>query len=249
MGLPSIDGVALVAPPPDQEVNEVARRVMNLDRSDLRAFADAQAPCLRWKYDPVMAARVPETERLDAVEEWVARVQEEWGPCGRMVVVDEVPLGYVLYAPPAHLPGLGDVATGPPSADAVVLVDMYVRSEVQRAGVGKLLVHAAAKDLVLRDVAALETFGAHPPEPVRPQHLLPVGFLEAVGFATHRAHSTTPRMRMDLRAARTWMDEVELALERLVGAVRPMIKPVIKPRFKPAPEPQTRSLRSGPRVP
>lgn len=256
----------------------MARQVINLDASDLRSFAEAVEPSLRWKYDPVTAARVPDADRSDAVEEWVCRVQEEWGACGRVVVVDEAPVAYVLYAPPVHLPGLGDVATGPPSADAVVLAELYVSPEVRGAGVGKLLVHAVAKDLTLRDVAALETFATHAPSPDRgitthsrttashrgtgtsdasligdperaapgrPGELLPVGFLEAVGFATHRTHSTTPRMRMDLRAARTWMDEVELALERLMGAVRP----VIKPGFKPAPKPQTRSLRSGPRAP
>jgi hypothetical protein len=54
---------------------------------------------------------------------------------------------------------------------------------------------------------------------------VPVDFLGGVGFKTHRAHSTTPRMRMELRSALTWKDEVEAALERLVGAVRPMRKP------------------------
>jgi hypothetical protein len=43
-----------------------------------------------------------------------------------------------------------------------------------------------------------------------------------VGFKTQRAHSTTPRMRMDLRTTVTWRTEVEAALERLVGAVRPV---------------------------
>ena len=47
------------------------------------------------------------------------------------------------------------------------------------------------------------------------------GFLAHVGFRTHRAHPTTPRMRMDLRSALSWKDEVEAAIERLVGVVRP----------------------------
>ena len=49
-------------------------------------------------------------------------------------------------------------------------------------------------------------------------------FLGSVGFKTHRAHPTTPRMRMDLRTALSWRDEVESALERLVGAMRPAPK-------------------------
>jgi hypothetical protein len=43
-----------------------------------------------------------------------------------------------------------------------------------------------------------------------------------VGFKTQRAHTTKPRMRMDLRTTVTWRSEVEAALERLVGAVRPV---------------------------
>jgi hypothetical protein len=42
-----------------------------------------------------------------------------------------------------------------------------------------------------------------------------------VGFKTQRAHGTTPRLRMDLKSALTWRDEVELALDRLLGVVRP----------------------------
>lgn len=221
----------------------MARRAYGLDGTDLRDFG--LEPCLRWKYDPVTAERVPDDERHDALEEWVERVRTEWGECGRVLLHDDVPIGYVLYAPPAFLPGLGDVATGPPSPEAVVLVELYVVPQERGAGLGKALVQAAAKDLVLRDVTALEAFGTHR-ELVADDCLLPVGFLGAVGFTTHRAHSTTPRMRMDLRAARTWMNEVELALERLVGAVRPVMKPGFKPSV---PRPQARSLRSGPRAP
>ena len=41
------------------------------------------------------------------------------------------------------------------------------------------------------------------------------------GFRTHRPHPVAPWVRMDLRSTVTWMDEVEAALERLVGVVRP----------------------------
>jgi hypothetical protein len=50
---------------------------------------------------------------------------------------------------------------------------------------------------------------------------VPADFLGGVGFKTQRPHAVTPRMRMELRAALSLKDEVEAALERLVGAVRP----------------------------
>ena len=50
--------------------------------------------------------------------------------------------------------------------------------------------------------------------------MVPSDFLGSVGFKTQRAHGATPRMRMDLRTALSLKDEVEAALERLVGAVR-----------------------------
>ena len=50
---------------------------------------------------------------------------------------------------------------------------------------------------------------------------MPAEFLGRVGFSTQRAHVTTPRMRMELRSAISWKDEVEAALEKLWGVVRP----------------------------
>ena len=62
--------------------------------------------------------------------------------------------------------------------------------------------------------------------------VLPTDFLGSVGFKTQRAHITTPRMRMDLRSTLTWKDEVEAALERLLGVVRPSPKPARGPSPK-----------------
>jgi hypothetical protein len=76
-----------------------------------------------------------------------------------------------------------------------------------------------ARDLIERGgIRAVEAFGD---TRGAGRCVLPVDFLGSVGFKTQRAHGATPRMRMDLRAALSLKDEVEAALERLVGAVRP----------------------------
>ena len=79
-----------------------------------------------------------------------------------------------------------------------------------------------AADLVQRGHTAIEAYGD---TRGRTQGcVLPAEFYGGVGFKTQRAHPTTTRMRMELRTALSWKDEVELALERVWGAVRPTQK-------------------------
>ena len=99
-----------------------------------------------------------------------------------------------------------------------------------------MLVQGMARDLIERGgIKAVEAFGdtrgdrlGHP-RAARPPRgsrcVASVEFLGSVGFKTQRPHARTPRMRMDLRSALTWRDEVEAALERLLGVVRPAPKP------------------------
>jgi hypothetical protein len=50
--------------------------------------------------------------------------------------------------------------------------------------------------------------------------VLPADFLLSVGFKTVRAHHRHPRLRLDLRTALSWREDVEQAIERLLGSVR-----------------------------
>jgi len=210
----------------------VSRKAVRLTLDHLPELPEPARTSLRWKLDAVARAEVEPEQVTEEVESWLSWVLREWGSCGRVVVWDDEPVGMALYAPPAFLPGLAELPTAPPSPDAVVLAELYVAEHARGAGVGRMLVQATARDLVLREVPALEAFGVRGnPSGTEGADLLPVDFLGAVGFKTHRAHGATPRLRMELRATRTWMNEFELALERLVGAVRPGLKPqAVKPQ-------------------
>ena len=145
-----------------------------------------------------------------------------------MVLVDDRPAGYLVYAPQAFLPGAGGFATAPVSPDAVLLTHVYVDPRQRRGGLGRMLVQGMARDLIQRGgIRAVEAFGDSRADR-RPASrcLVPADFLGSVGFKTQRAHGATPRMRMELRSALSWRDEVEAALERLLGAVRPVKQPV-----------------------
>ena len=57
--------------------------------------------------------------------------------------------------------------------------------------------------------------------------VLPVDFLLSVGFKTVRPHHLFPRLRLDLRNALSWREDVEVALERLLGSMNP--EPALRP--------------------
>ena len=199
----------------------MARKLVRLTVDHLAGLPDAVRTCLFWELDPVRRARVRPEEAAAEKEAWLSRVLREWGSCGRVLLLDDEVAGLVVYAPAAFVPGAAGFPTAPVSADAVLLTTVYVDPARTGGGLGRVLVQGMARDLIQRgDIRAVEAFG-HVRAPGRHACTVPVDFLGSVGFKTQRPHVTTPRMRMDLRSALTWREEVESALERLVGVVRP----------------------------
>ncbi|MGA8845517.1 MAG: GNAT family N-acetyltransferase [Nocardioides sp.] len=203
------------------------RTVVRLTPDRLEELRAAQLPCgvcTRWELDPVRRLRLEDDAEAAAEKDaWVSQVLREWGSCGRVALVDGAAVGYVVYAPDSYVPGAMSFATAPVSPDAVLLTTVSLAPEHRGHGLGRMLVQGMAADLIDRGgVRAVEAFGrrgtAWTPDS---SCLVSSDFLARVGFRTQRSHPSTPRMRMDLRSAVTWREEVEAALGRLVGVVRP----------------------------
>ena len=95
--------------------------------------------CVFWELSPQVGEQAsrfgaPELEK----EAWVSEVLLEWGSCGRVVAVQGVPAGYVMYAPPSAVPRAAELPSGPVSADAVLLSDAAgaCRSSPERVSAG-----------------------------------------------------------------------------------------------------------------
>jgi len=175
--------------------------------------------CVFWELAPHLKEQAEEFGQTDLEKEaWVSNVLLEWGSCGRIVYSDGVPVGYVLYAPPSAVPRSTAFPTGPISADAVLLTTLMVRPEFGGGGLGRMLVQAVAKDLTRRGVKAIEVFGDARPD-TETNCMIPADFLLQVGFKTVRPHPRWPRLRLELRTALTWKEDVEAALERLLSSV------------------------------
>ena len=175
--------------------------------------------CVFWELSEHLGKQAADFGSTELEKEaWLSEVLLEWGSCGRVVHMDGVPAGYVIYAPPSAVPRAAEMPTGPVSADAVLLTTMQVMPEFSGEGLGRMLAQAVVKDLTRRGVKAIEVFGEQRPG-TEPGCLIPADFLRGVGFKTIRPHPRWPRLRMELRSAMTWKEDVEAALEQLLGTI------------------------------
>jgi GNAT superfamily N-acetyltransferase len=210
------------------------RKIARLTLDNLDDLPSTCRSCVFWELDPVNRERAAAAAECDLEKEaWVSRVLLEWGSCGRIVYVDDQPAGYALYAPPRYVPGADAFPTSPVSEDAVLLATLRVLPQYAGGGLGRVLVQAVVKDVLSRGgIRAIEVFGDHRAGKAgeRPGCVVPADFWLRVGFKTHRSHLRYPRLRMDMRSVLTWREEVEQALEKLLGVVRP--RPVPTPATK-----------------
>jgi len=208
----------------------MSRRLVNVTLDNLDDLPNRCRSCVFWELDPVAGERAAEAgDTALEKEAWISATLLEWGSCGKIAYVDAVPAGYVLYAPPAYVPRSVAFPTAPVSGDAVLLMTALVQPTFAGGGLGRMLVQSVAKDLTRRGIKALEAYGrAGAPSEDDENHgraptcIVPADYLLAVGFKTVRPHHRFPRLRLDLKAAASWREDVEVALERLLGSMNPV---------------------------
>lgn len=198
----------------------MSRTTAPLTVDHLAALEVPCTECLFWELDPVRRRQATEPGTCRGLKEsWVSEVLREWGSCGRVMLQDDEPVGYLVYAPASFVPGADAFPTAPVSPDAVMLTTAHVAEGHRGGGLGRMLVQGMARDLAGRGgIRAVEAFAS---TGGRSSCVVPAEFLARTGFKTHRPHPLTPRMRMDLRTLAMWRTGVEAALEKLVGVVRP----------------------------
>ena len=210
----------------------MSRRVVGVTLDNLEHLSKHSRTCVFWELAPHLKAQAEEYGDTEFEKEaWVSSVLLEWGSCGRIIYCDGIPAGSVFYAPPAAVPRSLAFPTSPVSPDAVLMTSLEVLPEFRGGGLGRVLVQSVAKDLTKRGVKAIETFGDNHPNPDESNCVIPANFLLGVGFKTVRPHSRWPRLRLELRTALGWKEDVEAALERLLNTVSVS---TAEPSFRPA---------------
>lgn len=200
------------------------RRLVGITLDNLGDLPHRCRSCVFWELDPVAGERACASGSAELEKEaWLSDTLLEWGSCGYVLYVDNVPAGYVLYAPASYVPRSVAFPTSPVSPDAVLLMTARLVPEFVGGGLGRTLVQAVARDVSRRGIRAIEAFGridGSAAEPGEPHCLMPAEYLLSVGFKTLRPHPKTPRMRLDIKSTASWREDVEYALDRLLSSMQ-----------------------------
>ncbi len=198
----------------------MSRRLVNVTLDTLGDLPPRCRRCVFWELDPVSRDRAEQSgDPALEKEAWVSATLLEWGGCGKIVYVDGLPAGYAMFAPPAYVPRSVAFPSSPVSADAALLMTAYVLPDFAGGGLGRMLIQGVAKDMTRRGNRAIEAFGDLKWD--GPACVVPADHLLAVGFKTVRPHPRYPRLRLELKTALSWREDVEVALERLLGSMTP----------------------------
>jgi GNAT superfamily N-acetyltransferase len=198
------------------------RRLRPMTAADLDLLPDPCGRCAFWETSVAdLVAPADHPDRAARKAEWARAVTDHWGYCGVLAVHDEQVIGFLTLAPASQVRRLPAFSTTPVSADVAVLLSAQVAEAWRGKGIGRQLVTTAAGLVARRDIRALEAVGTRRDGP---SCMMPVGWLEAVGFGVVREHPVTPRLRMDLQTAQRWPG-LGAAWNRLTGLVSPSASP------------------------
>jgi GNAT superfamily N-acetyltransferase len=192
----------------------MARRFRPLTPERTGDLPDPCGKCALWELgagDPVCGT----AEDCEVFQEWIRAVRSEWGDCGRIAYEGGELLGFVKYAPGRYFPQVAFMPSGPPNEGSVLIACLYVSAEARHAGLGKVMLQAALRDLVSRGERVVEAYAAASPVDRARVPLMTVEFLLRQGFTVAQPHPRYPRMRLELKMLAAWTDNLEAVLEAL----------------------------------
>ena len=222
----------------------MGRRLRPMTAADLDLLPDPCGRCAFWETSVTdLVAPAEHPDRAARKAEWAQEVTDRWGYCGVLAVHEDEVVGFLTLAPANLVRRLPVFSTTPVGPDAAVLLSAQVSEAWRGKGLGRQLVSTAAGLVARRDLRALETVGTRREGP---SCLMPVGWLESVGFEVVREHPVTPRLRMDLQSTQRWPG-FGAAWNRLTGLVAPppAPQPASYARREPEPTPPRPRVQAG----
>lgn len=194
----------------------MSRKLRPLGLSDLDRLPTGCSGCTFWESAAPLERRCGERCDLDASREWLMRVTDEWGECGRVVYEDDELLGFIKYAPSGYFPQAATFAAAPEDPTVPLIACLHVSPDARHLGLGSFLLRACLRDLALRGERKVEAFGsACNTVPVADSPMVGMEFLLRNGFTVSRPDPLYPLLKLDVRSLAVITDNLESVLESL----------------------------------
>ena len=193
----------------------MSRRLTGLSTIDRTRLPAECGGCTFWQSAEALPRQCGAACDETAVDEWSRRVLNEWGEFGRAAVEDGEVLGFIKYAPPAYLPQIRHMPSGPPEDGAAIIACMHIVPEARRRGLGGVLLREAMRDLAQRGERAAQAYATTAGDDYRGVPFIGVEFLLRNGFTVVRPHPDVPLLRVDLKSLVSWTENLEAVLESL----------------------------------
>lgn len=196
----------------------MARRVQHLTTEHLAQFpADCQE-CLFWELGqgrPRDTSRSrPDVTRAGLQKHaWLAAQGLEEAAPGRAVVDGDVLIGWVIFAATTAFAPRGVLAPTA-SPDALLLASAWIDPSRRGEGIGRLLVQAAVKEALHRDLDAVEAYGDQRWK--EGGCVLPATWLLHEGFEVSVAHPRSPLLRLETSRTVRWADALGHAVDEVM---------------------------------
>lgn len=190
----------------------MSRKIISITPKTFRLLPRRCTKCCFWESPDKTKVRSSKDPILK--ETWFSNTLLQWGECGKLLLEKEQALAYAQFGPPAYFPKI-ELYPRRPSNDAVFLSCLYVSPELQRKGLGKLLLQTVLKDLSKRKLKAIEALASYSAASAPGAPLNPIEFYLSQGFYILKDHPTYPLLRLDFKSIAFWQTDLQTLLESL----------------------------------
>jgi ribosomal protein S18 acetylase RimI-like enzyme len=134
-------------------------KIENVDESNFQDTPNPCRCCLYWQTNGEFGEQTLKPEMETKKRKWFNKVAKEFGSCIKIAYLDNVPIGFIQYAPAKFFPRLKEYAAGPSSEDAVFIACLYISNRKERGkGLGTKMLENLIAELKEREFKAVETF-------------------------------------------------------------------------------------------
>lgn len=189
--------------------------------ADFQQLPTHCAGCMFWESEEICERRCGACCDSERQAEWIHRVVQEWGDCGRVAHEDDQVLGFVKYAPAGYFPQSLTFPSAPTDLEVPLIACLHVAEETRHHGLGTVLLRAALRDLVSRGERKVQAFATtEKPVLLEESPMLGIDFLLRNGFTIVRPDPRYPLLQLELRSLVTWTENLEAVFESLTLPLR-----------------------------